>query len=345
MSRGNIKPPRNPTTCIVELNDLMARLDLPLTRQILLERVALGISGIRPLTREGNEAEREAFTGLVRELVDEDGLSGGSGLCDAIVGRARMTMKTGENDLTFEQAMDHLMDLMPNRAVRLGFLLDLVASPGGRKEKPRVLEALDRVAVQITLPASLIPNTSSLETAARVIGKLKGRLKNEHLPEDRRQNLTTILDGLATKKSGGGKAGSKGATNKYGMKDGSLNKNDQTGERKSVIGGELIFEEGDTGDMAYLIISGEVDIFRKSGAGVGGSRPRRDHRRDVPDRQCAPHGVRASHVGMPVQYYHPRLPATEAGQARGERPCPETPDYGSCQPHPRTGQKSRIGNL
>ena len=265
LSRGNIKPPRNPTTCIVELNDLMARLDLPLTRQILLERVALGISGIRPLTREGNEAEREAFTGLVRELVDEDGLSGGPGLCDAIVGRARMTMKTGENDLTFEQAMDHLMDLMPNRAVRLGFLLDLVASPGGRKEKPRVLEALDRVAVQITLPASLIPNTSSLETAARVIGKLKGRLKNEHLPEDRRQNLTTILDGLATKKSGGGKAGSKGATNKYGMKDGSLNKNDQTGERKSVIGGELIFEEGDTGDMAYLIISGEVEIFRKSG--------------------------------------------------------------------------------
>ena len=40
LSRGNIKPPCNPTTCIVELNDLMARLDLPLTRQILLERVA-----------------------------------------------------------------------------------------------------------------------------------------------------------------------------------------------------------------------------------------------------------------------------------------------------------------
>ncbi len=49
------------------------------------------------------------------------------------------------------------------------------------------------------------------------------------------------------------------------MKDGSVNKNDQTGERISVAGGEMVFEEGDAGDMAYLIISGEVEIFRKSG--------------------------------------------------------------------------------
>jgi len=44
-----------------------------------------------------------------------------------------------------------------------------------------------------------------------------------------------------------------------------LKKSDQTGERKSFGGDDLIFEEGDSGDMAYLIISGEVEIFRKSG--------------------------------------------------------------------------------
>ena len=41
--------------------------------------------------------------------------------------------------------------------------------------------------------------------------------------------------------------------------------NDPTGERKSFSTGDIIFEEGEVGDMAYLIISGEVEIFRTSG--------------------------------------------------------------------------------
>jgi hypothetical protein len=233
---------------------------------VLLDRLASGIGGIRPLTKEGGSGtESHAFTGLVRELVDEDGLSGGPGLCDAIVGRARMTLKTSENDLTFEQAIDHLMDLMPNRAVRLGFLLDLAASPGGRKEKEMVMEALDRISQQIIFLTSLIPKSSDPKMAARVVGKLKRRLDSEYLSGGRKQNLTTILDSLITNKEEGGKAGSKEVANKHGMKDGSLKKSDQTGERKSFGGDDLIFEEGDSGDMAYLIISGEVEIFRKSG--------------------------------------------------------------------------------
>jgi hypothetical protein len=79
--------------------------------------------------------------------------------------------------------------------------------------------------------------------AARVVGKLKRRLDGEYLSEDRKQNLTTILDGLITKKEEGGKTGSKGFANKYGMKDGSLKKSDKTGERKSIGSGDLILRK------------------------------------------------------------------------------------------------------
>ena len=40
---------------------------------------------------------------------------------------------------------------------------------------------------------------------------------------------------------------------------------DKTGERLMFKPGDIIFEEGDIGDMAYLIINGEVEIFRSSG--------------------------------------------------------------------------------
>ena len=48
--------------------------------------------------------------------------------------RARITLTKGESDLGAEQAIDHLLALMPNRAVRLGFLLDLAASALFEKE-------------------------------------------------------------------------------------------------------------------------------------------------------------------------------------------------------------------
>ncbi|MBT3305881.1 MAG: cyclic nucleotide-binding domain-containing protein [Alphaproteobacteria bacterium] len=265
LSRGNVQPPRKPVTCIVELNDMIGRLELPLSRQVLLERVASGISGIRAFTREGGDFEKDAFVGLIRELADEDGLAGGPGMCDAVIKRARMTLKSTDSDLTFEQGIDHLLDIMPNRAVRLGFLLDLAASPAGRKEPAMVGKAVDRIVQQLGCMATLIPDASGHETLVRVVGKLKRRLNVDLLPEADKDSLIKTLDEVLGRKRGKGKGAGKGNIPKYGMKDGTLNMNDQTGERKSVAGGEMIFEEGDIGDMAYLVISGEVEIFRKSG--------------------------------------------------------------------------------
>ena len=142
---------------------MIARLDMPLTRQVLLERVENEIGGIRPLTREGKTVDREAFAALVRELAEEDGLMGGPGMGAAVVGRARITLTKGESDLSAEQAIDHLLDLMPNRAVRLGFLLDPAASAGVEKEGDVIKQALDSISQQLSVPASLMHAPTSEE--------------------------------------------------------------------------------------------------------------------------------------------------------------------------------------
>ncbi len=40
---------------------------------------------------------------------------------------------------------------------------------------------------------------------------------------------------------------------------------DPTGERQEIKAGELIFKEGEFGEVAFLVVSGEVEIFRSSG--------------------------------------------------------------------------------
>ena len=134
LCRGRVKPPKNPRSCIVKLNDMMANLELPLTQKVLLERVEIEIGGTLPLTKEGKSVNRDAFVGLVRELVSEVGLLGGPGMSEALIKRARITLSSGDDNLTFEQAIDSLIDLMPNRAVRLGFLLDLGLSSSGKRK-------------------------------------------------------------------------------------------------------------------------------------------------------------------------------------------------------------------
>lgn len=265
LSGGRCQAPKNPISCIVELNETIARLDMPLTRTVLLERIQQGIGGVRPLTREGPHAERDAIVELVRELADLDGLLGGPGMCDAIVRRARIALKEGETDQTVEQAINHLLDLMPTRAVRLGFLLDLAASPLGESEHTIVMQSLERIAQQLSFLASLVSDTSDRETVNTVVKGLKRRLDNEALPEEWRQTLSAGLDDLvARSKGGGGKTGPKKAKIDFTINNGK-DMSDPTGDQKEVAAGELIFEEGEMGELAYLIVSGQVEIFRSSG--------------------------------------------------------------------------------
>ena len=265
LSCGRCQPPKNPISCIVELNDMIARLDMPLTRQVLLERVENEIGGIRPLTREGKTVDREAFAVLVRELAEDDGLMGGPGMGAAVVGRARITLTKGESDLSAEQAIDHLLDLMPNRAVRLGFLLDLAASAVFEKEGDVIQQALDRISQQLSFLASLMHDAESPEKVALVVEKLKRRLDNDSLPEDWRQGLSASLDELVQRAKGGGKKVLKKGTNKYTVDVGKKDMSGPTSEHQEIKAGELIFEENEFDEVAYLVVSGEVEIFRSSG--------------------------------------------------------------------------------
>jgi len=266
LSTGSCMPPKNPLSCIVELNDMLGRLEMPLTREVLLERVARELGGIRRLTKEGQDAERNAFVGIVRELVIDDGIMGGPGMAGAVVKRARIALSETDIDLTVEKAIDRLLDIMPNRAVRIGFLLDLVRSPLGEKEIALVAQDLNRVQRQLGAVSMLVPEGSDPETVARVIHGLKSRLAEWPVNADWHKNLSKTLDGLlARSQGGGGKGAAKGAASASTVNEGKKAMAETTGDTKTIKGGELVFEEGEIGQVAFLIVTGEVEIFRKHG--------------------------------------------------------------------------------
>jgi len=184
-------------------------------------------------------------------------------MAEAVIKRARITLSDGVTDLTCEQAIDHLMDLMPNRAGRLGMLLDLAASATGVKEGGLIKQAIDRILQQLNSMASLMPDASSPGVIVDVVKGLKQRLDHSAIPTSWKAPIGGELDALVERGTSGGKRNA--ANNKPVLENGSKPMHDKTGEQTTFKPGEIIFEEGEIGELAYLVIEDEVEIFRATG--------------------------------------------------------------------------------
>ena len=264
---------KNPRSCLADFNALMAARPFPLTISVLLGRVAKSLGGVRPLTREDKEAERTAFQQLMDELSSDAGFMGGPQMVGALTARACIAL-ADPDDLPVEQAIDHIMSNLSNRAVRLGFLL-----------------------------ASLVPEDMPPEQMRQVMDGLKAKLTGDALPEKWRLLFADTLDRLI-KRYDPEPTPEEGSAVTFSIEKSPSTLRDKVkvieevklepapfpkvapvGKPKAeetapppkkeaapparkvtrlkAEAGDVLFDEGDAGDQAYLINSGEVEIFKK----------------------------------------------------------------------------------
>ncbi len=262
LSFGHCQIPKNSITPLEEVNAMVAEFGLPLTRGVLLHRVAGQIGGTRPLTREGDAADRDAFVSLVRELVGENGLRGGPEMCEAVTLRARGVLSEEDNDLSLDEGVGRILDLIPHRAARFGYLVDLATSAIGAKDPDAFQSTLRRMFSKLTAGASFIPRGAGADTVATAVKSIKARLKGADVPGPLKKEVGGALDQLIGAKPKGTDAAASG---KFTLEDGSKKMAKKSTEQTKIEGGDMIFEEGEEGEEAYLVVSGEVEIFRTSG--------------------------------------------------------------------------------
>lgn len=264
LAAGRCPTPKNAITAIADVNDAIARLDLPLSRRVLYERIAVELGGTGQLTRDDKKAERAAFVGLVRELTETAGLAGGPKVSEAVTRRARMVLSQDVDDLSLDDGLSRVIDLLPHRAARLGFLLDVAVSGLGQRYQQNVQTALARVLEQMTSLASFVPKNCGPEMLQSAIAAIKVRLSAEGLPESWRRAISEALDGVMTKSE---KAPDDPFSDVYEVDEETLEMISAPLDKNKIAAGAVIFEEGDPGDIAYLIQSGSVEIVRKLGNG------------------------------------------------------------------------------
>ncbi len=248
----------NDRSCLADFNRVMAVQPLPMTAEVLLCRVAAAMGGVRPLTREGGATETDAYKGFVRDAVELTGLVGGPEMAGAVVKRGQMLLG-GDEDLSYAEATERLTDLLPNRAVRLGFLLDVLATPEARACEREVLATLARLVRQLTSLSSLVPVDAGRAETDAIIAGLTAKMTSDALPEQMRTLFSETLAQLQSEAPAGPEASPAAAQE-------TITEYTQAGiQRRQAKAGEILFNEGDAADVGYLVLEGTVEIFRTVG--------------------------------------------------------------------------------
>lgn len=253
LATGAGRLPKHVSDVAHRLHALMGRSPLPVTQRILMERVARILGGVKPLTQEGGEAERQAFTQLVPALLDPGGILGGGPTAEALTLRSKMALGQHE-DLAMSAAIERLLEMFPTRAVRLGYLLDLTPTPTGRKNERTIRNWLATLISQLKTIRNLMPEDTPPETLAIAVHALRTRLAMEALPEEVRGAISYSLDQLLL----GRAPAITGLAPSPAEPPATV---DAAGPAPAAAG-RILFEEGDDGQNAYLITEGQVDVYR-----------------------------------------------------------------------------------
>ncbi len=262
LSLGRYNKGKKSETPLGRFNSVMKNHPMPFSQGILQERVARAISGTNPLTRENDEADKAAFLALFKDLIGPGGLIGGVAISEAVTRRIRIVMKSGDNDLSPDLGIATVLALLPNQAVKIGYLLDLSHSLFGAKYQLGVLKPLLQVLESVTSVSGLLPPKSSRDDIFRAVNNIRLRVGSGTLGQEIGplidKKINRLLDELepdgknpAAPPPGKAKAVERPAKGDLGQ--------------RTFSNGDVIFNEGDGGDEAFMIDSGEVEISLKSG--------------------------------------------------------------------------------
>ncbi|EWY41161.1 hypothetical protein N825_31370 [Skermanella stibiiresistens SB22] len=169
------------TPALMDLSNALARWHLPEVEAALLRRVAAGLNGAHPLTRDGALGDVSALRRIVAGLACFSGFRGGPEISLALVRRSKTAMRFGETDLPFEAAVQQLCGALKGPGAQIGFLLDLAETDLGRQKGVFLFASLSRIFNHLKSARDLAPAHVPPDDVRRELG---GRLRRAGIPRD-----------------------------------------------------------------------------------------------------------------------------------------------------------------
>lgn len=249
---------------IVRLNELFNLHPMTATRQVLLRRVSKGLGSTQAFSKDGREKDRSDFVGLLRGLVEPTGLSGGPNMAEAMILRAKTLLGEDGDDLPIDTAIRQALYLMPSQAVRLGVLLDLTSTDLGEKHEVAIRQQLLHLLDALQSIYDLFPEDVDDDERTYGIDALRERLGMSILGEDIKTSLSASLGKMVTDQSQKPQAESEPQSKPQpkSQSEKAPSPSEQTEGELALAPGQVLFEEGEEGKAAYLVLDGVLEVSR-----------------------------------------------------------------------------------
>lgn len=244
---------------LTRLNAILGIHAMPKTRAALHNWLDRAIRSTQPLTKEGKVEDKRAFASLLGELVRDEGLAGGPPVSEAVTQRARSVLSNDPDEQRVEGAIDNLMRMIAPSGTKLGYLLDLHATPTGERAPESVyrhMATLIRDVPNLSVLAGDRPGRLARDAGDRFLA----RLQDAAMPDELKLTFSQRIEGLKKRHDQGDSRDPDDPLPDMPDVPGSPAP-ERTLAQIAVKAGEVLFREGDPGDQAYLLRDGKVEIL------------------------------------------------------------------------------------
>lgn len=250
LARGQFTPRKGAPAVQENLNNLLRTYPFPAAKASLNRWVSMAMASLQPLTREGGDEERRAFADVLAAMIQDDGLAGGAKTSEAVTQRARSALVTDPYNQRIEDAIDALLHAIPAKSARVGYLADVSTTETvGERARPSIVQFLVETMGTVRSLGDLAPPGATRREAEAIQEKLIRKIERAPLPEELRQHLSSKISALP---AGAGRPVM------------AMQNIQRPGDKlRTLSAGEVVFNQGDYGDAAYMVRKGAVEISLK----------------------------------------------------------------------------------
>jgi hypothetical protein len=241
------------------------------TQKVFTNFIQTIIRDVSPINQESQEADEKAYNEIFEKLIYKGTLIGDERLAEALVLKGQQVYgdKFGEQAST-EETVSKILKKLKNSSAVAHFFMGLSQTPKGQKYNKLIEKKLASTITSWRMIEDAIADGNSKISTIKMLNNFLKSIENTGLSVQIKDQVQTHIENLLFSREAAfpGKSyistldGKREPQEEDNRK---LPEQSKSGFSRNIFQkGEFIFHEGNFGDEAYIIVSGEVEIFKET---------------------------------------------------------------------------------